>query len=140
MENPKMQSVFRRNKRTGRYGLANNLDSFTASRAEIANLGKFEAVENNDTAFAPKQCFYQKLSVGMENAKMQSVSRCNKRTGRFGPANHLDSFTAYRAEKANLENSKLSKTILPPFTKARFISKGSCGYGEPKYSIGFSVQ
>ena len=61
-----MQSVFRCNKRTGRYGPANNLDSFTAYRAENANLAKFEAVENNGTAIAPKQCLYQKLAVGME--------------------------------------------------------------------------
>ena len=69
-ENPKMQSLSLCNKRTGRYGPANNPESFTASRAENANLGKFEAVENNGTAFAPKQCLSQKLTVGMENPKM----------------------------------------------------------------------
>ena len=62
-----MQQVSRCNKRTGHYGPANNLDSFTANVAENANLGKFEAVENNDTAFAQRQCSYQKLAVCMEN-------------------------------------------------------------------------
>ena len=67
-----MQSLSRCNKRTGRYDLANNPDTFTAYSAENANLGKFEAVENNGTAFAPKQCVYPKVAVGMENPKMQS--------------------------------------------------------------------
>ena len=72
-----MQSLSRCNKGTGRYVPANNTDSFTAYRAENANLGKFEAVENNGTAFAPKQCLYEKAAGGMENPKMQSASRCN---------------------------------------------------------------
>ena len=97
-----MQSVFRRNKRTVRYGPANKLDSITAYRAENAKFEKFEAFENNGTAFAPKQCISQKLAVGMENPKIQSVSRCNKRTGRYGPAYNLDFFTAYSAKNANL--------------------------------------
>ena len=75
MENPKMQSLSRCNKRTGRYGQANNADLFTAYRAENANLGKFEDLENNGTAFASKQSLSQKVVVGMENPKMQSLSR-----------------------------------------------------------------
>ena len=59
MENPKMQSLSPCNKLTGRYSPGNNTDSFTAYRAENANLGKFEAFENNGTAFAPKQSLYQ---------------------------------------------------------------------------------
>ena len=47
--------------------------------------GNFQAVENNGTAFAPKQCLYQKVAVGMENPKMQPLSRCNKCTGRYCP-------------------------------------------------------
>ena len=31
--------------------------------AENGNLGNFEAVENNDTSFAPKQCLYEKVAV-----------------------------------------------------------------------------
>ena len=63
MENPKMQSLSRCNKRTGPNGPANNQDSFTAYRAENANFGKFEADENNGTALAPKQCLYQNLTM-----------------------------------------------------------------------------
>ena len=97
MENPKMQSLSRCNKRTGRYAQANNPVSSTAYRAENGNLGNFEPVENNGTAFAPKQCLYQKLAVGIENPKMQSPSRFNKRIGRYGPANNTVSCTTYRA-------------------------------------------
>ena len=101
-ENPKMESFSWCNKRTGRYGKANNPVSCTAYRAEVGNLGNFEVVESNGTAFASKQCLYQKVSVGMENTKIQSFSRCNKRTGRYGQANNLVSCTAYRAERGNL--------------------------------------
>ena len=73
MENPKMQSPSRCNKRTGSYAPGNNLVSCTLYKAEIANLVKFEAVENNVTAFATKQCLYQKVAVGMENPKMQTA-------------------------------------------------------------------
>ena len=75
--------------------------SCTADRAQYANLGIFDAVERNGPAFVPKQCSYLKVAEGMENPKMQSVSRCNKRTGRYGPSNHPVSRTAFRAEYAN---------------------------------------
>ena len=88
-----MQSPSCCNKRTGRYGPANSQVSCTVYRAENGNLGNFEAVGNNGTAFAPKQCLYQKVAVGMENIKMQSLSRCNKPTGRFGPAKNAVSCT-----------------------------------------------
>ena len=44
--------------------------SCTVDRAENGNLRNFEAVENNGTALAPKQCLYQNLIVGMDNTKM----------------------------------------------------------------------
>ena len=69
MLNPKMQSVSPCNKRTRRYCAANNPVSFTLNRAERGNLGNFEAVESNGTAFAPQQCLYKKVAVGMENLK-----------------------------------------------------------------------
>ena len=87
MENPKMQSPSRCNKRTGRYGPGNNLVSCNAYRAENANLANFEAVENKVAAFAPKQCLDQKVAAGMENPKMQSPSGCIERIGRYGPGN-----------------------------------------------------
>ena len=104
MENPKMQSLCRCNKRTGRYGKANKPISCTACRAERGNLGKFEAVKSNGISFAPKQCLCQKVAVCMENTKMQSLSRCNKRIGRYGPAKNPVSCITYRAERGNLEN------------------------------------
>ena len=99
-----MQSPSLCNQHTGRYGPANNPVSCPAYRAEIGNLGNFEVVENNGTAFAPKQSLYQKVAVGMENPKMQSTSPFNKRTGCHGPANKPVSCTAYRAENGNLGN------------------------------------
>ena len=93
MENPKLQSPSRCNKRTGRYGPANNPVSCTAYRHENGNLGSFEAVENNGAAFTPKQSLYQKVHVGMENPKIQSPSRCNKCTGRYDMVNNAVSCT-----------------------------------------------
>ena len=84
MKNPKMQSPSRFNKRTGCYGWANNPVSCNAYRAKNGNFGNSEAVENNGTAFAPKQSLYQKVAVGVENPKMQSPSRFNNRTWRYG--------------------------------------------------------
>ena len=102
MENRKMQSLFRCNKRTGRYRPAKNPAAFTSYRVENGNLGKFEAVENHVTAFAPKKCLYQKVALGIENPNMQSLFRCNKRTGRYRPPNKPVSFTSYRAKNENL--------------------------------------
>ena len=87
--------------------------------AENGNLGKFEAVLNNGTAFAPKQCLYQNVAVGMEIPKMESLSRFNKRTGqitqihapRIGP----------RME--TWEFSKLSKTMVPPLHQGNVYIK-----------------
>ena len=102
MENPNMQSSSRCNKCTGRYRPANNPLSCTACRTENGNLWKFEAVENNGTAFAPKQSLHQKVAMGMENPKMHLPSRCNKRTGRYREANNPISCTACRTENGNL--------------------------------------
>ena len=63
-------------------------------RGGNGNLGKFEAVDCNGTVFAPKQCLYQKLASGTENLKIQSLCRCNKLTGLYGPVNHQISCTA----------------------------------------------
>ena len=68
-----MRSPSRCNKRPGRFSLANNPVSCTECRAENGYSGNFEAVENNGTAFATKQCLYQKVAAGMENPKMQSL-------------------------------------------------------------------
>ena len=128
MENPKMQSPSRCNKRTGRYGPANNPDSFTASKAENANFGKLEAVGNDGTAFAPKQSLCEELAVGMDNPKMQSLFRCNKLAGRYSPANNTDSFISYRADNANLgkfEAVENSSTAFAP--KQRLYQKLAVG-------------
>ena len=104
MVNHKMQSSSRCNKRTRCYGPANNPGSCTGYRAENGNLGKFETVNQNGTAFAPKQCLYQKVAMCMENPKMESPSWCNKRRGRYGQANNPGSCTGYRSENGNLGN------------------------------------
>ena len=140
MENLKMQSPSQCNKRTVRYDPGNNPVSCTAYTAVNGNLGNIEAVENNDTAFAPKQCLYQKVAVGLESSKLHSPSRCNKRTGRYGPAKtrfHAPRI-AQRMEICELQ--RCQKQWYRLCTKAIFISKGICGYGETKNAIPFSVQ
>ena len=72
-----------------------------AYKAVNENLANFEPVENNGTVFPPKECSYQKVAVGMENPNMELPSRCNKRSGRYDPANNPVSCTAYCAEKGN---------------------------------------
>ena len=63
-------------------------------RAENGDLGNFEAVDRNGTAFAPKECLLQKVATCMENLKMEPLCQCNKRTGHYGLANHPLSCTA----------------------------------------------
>ena len=118
-----MQSPSRCNKRTGRYRQANNPVSSTASRAMNGNLGKFEAVENNGTAFVPKQCLHQKVDVGMENPEMQSPSRCNKRTGRYCAAKNPVSCMHVGPTMEIWENSKMSKTMVPPLHQSNVSIK-----------------
>ena len=38
--------------------------------AEYGNFVNFEAFDHNGTVFAPNQCFYEKVAMGMENQKM----------------------------------------------------------------------
>ena len=70
MENVKMQSPFRCNKRTEGHGPANHPVSFTAVWGRIWKFGKFEAFDHKGTVFAPKQYVYQKIAMGVENLKM----------------------------------------------------------------------
>ena len=58
------------NKRTERNGPANHPVSCTAVWGEYGNLVNFEALDHNGTVFAPTQCSYQKIGMGMENQKM----------------------------------------------------------------------
>ena len=88
MENLKMQSISPCNKRTGHYGPGNNPVSSTVKKSKKGKLGIFQAVEENGTVFSPSQYLHQNVAMGMENLKMQSLSPCNKRTGRHGPANN----------------------------------------------------
>ena len=73
MENPNIQSPSLFNKRFGRYGSGNEPLLRIAYNAMNGNLAKFEAVQNNGTAFAPNKCFYQKVAAGMENPNMQPL-------------------------------------------------------------------
>ena len=140
MEYLKMLSLSRCNKRTGRYGPANNPGSWTEKSPKTGNLGIFEDVKENGTVFAPRQWLHQKVAMGMENLKMQSLSPCNKRTGRYGPSNNLLSWTEKAPKMEIWEFSKLSKTMVRLSSKAMFTSKGSYGFGKPKNAIAFSVQ
>ena len=117
MENLKMQSLPPCNKRTGRYGKVNNLVSCMAYILKNKNLGIFEAVEDNGNVFQPSQFLHQKVAMGIENLKMQSLSQCNKRTGRYGPANNLVSRLASRPKNGNLgifEGVEANGTVFAP--------------------------
>ena len=135
-----MQSPSQCNKRTVRYGPGNNPVSCTAYTAVNGNLGNIEAVENNGTAFAPKQCLYQKVAVGLESPKMHSPSRCNNRTWRYGPAKTRFHSPRIAQRMEICELQRYQKQWYRLCTKATFISKVSCGIGEPKNAIAFSVQ
>ena len=133
MENPKMESPSLCNKRAGRYTQANNPVSSTAYTAENGNLGNFEAVEKNGTAFAPKQSLYQTVAKGMENPKMQSPSRYKKRTERYTQENNPFSCTAYRAENGNLGNFEGVENIITTFApKQSLYPKVAEGIENPK--------
>ena len=99
-----MQSLYPCNKRTGRNGPANNPDSSTAKKPKKGKLRIFEAVEENGTVFAPRQCLHQKVAMGMEKLKMQSLSPCNKRTRCYGPVNNPVSSTAKKPKRGKLGN------------------------------------
>ena len=88
-----MQSLSRCNKRIGRFGPAKDAVLCTQQSYENGNFWIFEAVEDIGTVFTPRQYFLQMVTMGMENLKMQSLSKCNKRTGRFGPAKNAVSCT-----------------------------------------------
>ena len=115
--------------------------SCTVYRAENGNLGSLEPVENNGTAFAPKQCLSQKVAVGKENSKTQSTSRCNKRTGRYSPANTPGFMHGVQCREWKFGKFRsCRKQWYRLCIQAMFGSKGSCGYGEPKNAIANTVQ
>ena len=41
-----------------------------SNMAENGNLGKFGAGDHNGTVFAPKECSYLKVAMGMQSQKM----------------------------------------------------------------------
>ena len=139
LDNPKIQSLSRCYKRTGRCGTANNPVSFSAYRAEIGNVGNFEAVESNVTAFAPKKCLHRKLPVDMKNTKMQSLSRCYERTGHC--CRQITRFLAPRIgpRLEMWETLKLSKTSIPPLHQSNVYVKSYLSIWRTQNSIAFSV-
>ena len=62
---------------------------------------------------APRQCLHQKVAMGMHNLKMESLSRCNKRTGRLGPVETPLHAPSKVMKMDIFEFSKLSKTVVP---------------------------
>ena len=49
-------------------------------RAKNGNMRDFGPINPHGTAFAPKQCLYEKESTGMESSKLYRPSRCRYRT------------------------------------------------------------
>ena len=77
----------------------------------------------------------------MESLKMYSLCRCKDHTGGCGHSNYQDSF---RAEQVRRWKFGEIRGYLSPWyrvcTKAMVITKGSCGFGEPKNVIALSVK
>ena len=57
-------------------------------KAENGNMRNFGPTNPHGTAFAPKQCLYQKEATGMESSKMYCPCRCRNRTYQCGAANY----------------------------------------------------
>ena len=55
--------------------------------AKNGNMRNFGPTDSHDTTFAPKQCLYQKETMGMESLKMYCSSRCRNTTYQCGAAN-----------------------------------------------------
>ena len=101
--------------------------------AENGNMLNFVPTNPHCTAFAPKQCLYQKETTGMESPKMYCSSPWKNPTYLCGSANYPISWVAvwgreWKYAKLRAYQSPLYRVC----TKAMFISKGSYGYGEPK--------
>ena len=102
-------------------------------KAENGNFWKFWSTFHHGTMFAPKQFLYQKEATGMEYTKMYSSRRCKNRTYLCVPANYPISCEAvYSRERKFTEVLMYLSPWYHVCTKAIFISKGSCGYGESK--------
>ena len=91
--------------------------------AERGNLGNFEAVESNGTGFAPKQCLYQKVDVGMENQKSNHFLGALNALG--VTARHITRFHAPRTgpREEIWEISMLSKSVVPPLHQSNIYIK-----------------
>ena len=64
---------------------------------------------------------------------MQSPSRCNKRIGRYSPANNMVSCTTYRAENGKLGNMEVVENNGTAFEpKKCFYQKVAVGMENPK--------
>ena len=70
VQNLKMYSPYRCNKRTGLYWPAKYPGSHTSVRAANWNVGKFEGFDQHGTVFEPKQSLYQNVTKGVQNLKM----------------------------------------------------------------------
>ena len=118
-----MQSLSRYNKRTERYGPANNPILCSAYASVKGNLGIFEAVDDNGIVFAQRRCLLQKVAMGMENIKIRTLYQCKQRTGRYGPANNAVSAPRKVLQIYVWEFSKPSKTMVPSLHQANVYFK-----------------
>ena len=87
------------------------------------NLGFFEAVDDSGTVFTPRHCLHHKVAMGMENLKLQSLSR---RINAMGvTARQVTRIHASRkVPKMEIwEYSKLSMTMLPSFHQGNVYIK-----------------
>ena len=100
--------------------------------AEKGNLRKFGSTFRHGRMLAPKQCLYQKEAAGMESPKMYSSGRYKNRTYLCGPATYHVSWGGIGSRTEISGSSDIPSPLYHVCTKAMFISKGSCWYGESK--------
>ena len=79
-ESSKMYCPSRCRYRTYPCVAANYPVSWGFNRVLKGNMRNFGPINPHGTAFAPKQCLYDKDATGMESSKMYCHSRCRYRT------------------------------------------------------------
>ena len=85
----------------------------------------FGPTNPHGTAFAPKQCLYQKESTGMESPKMYCPSRCRYHTYHCVATNYPVSWRVYSPEWKYAKLRPYQSPWYRVCTKAMVISKGS---------------
>ena len=102
--------------------------SLRATQGRKQKFAKIRYTKSHGTAFAPKQCLYQKQATVMENFKMYCPTRYRNRTYQCGAANYPVSWGQYRVENSNL--CKFGSTYRHGTAFPQNVYIKSYGYGQ----------